>query len=550
MLRLDQSQTENAEENNEQGAGAGANSLARKNTDSSNFTMKYTKNEAVYLTKVDFAYHQASSRLLHYFVRILDLKNRLHLLRKVFFLEQSDWVSMFLTQAREELELPYGSVNLQRLESILDASFRSANLENVSEEFTCTLHTFRIEDACARLFNNTKAAGNAPIAQDLPAIRCFALKYTPQVVNTFTRGPGGSSTSTSNAGAAAANNSSTIWPLSLLFSKTALLRYQCIFRHLLYCKYVEQKLTEIWLMEQKMAGSQNQIFLGNRGYCLRMRMYDFVRNLLVLSFVEIIEPNFLQLMKNIEVAESVDELFEFHDLFLYKCLSETLLLFGGGSSSGSAFGSSGSANKASMLTAQQKRNTMFITVSKILSTCILFCNAVRDFIERFGGIHFENSYSKEDNRAALVSVLNNEHYGKMIMKFEQIFDHQISLLVSQAREVIHTQYEHFLTQLLMRLDYNEYYGGADDDNVGGSRHDGSADGSSGSGSGSHHTGSGKHHTGSQSHHTGSSRVNRNLGGSDQVLPEEERIVDGRRVGAGSSSENREHGLGSIDGRDL
>ena len=81
-------------------------------------------------------------------------------------------------------------------------------------------------------------------------------------------------------------------------------------------------------MEQKMAGSENQIFLGNRGYCLRMRMYDFVRNLLLLSFVEIIEPNFMQLMKNVmDVAESVDELFEFHDLFLYKCLTETLLLF-------------------------------------------------------------------------------------------------------------------------------------------------------------------------------------------------------------------------------
>ena len=98
-------------------------------------------------------------------------------------------------------------------------------------------------------------------------------------------------------------------------------------------------------MEQKMAGSENQIFLGNRGYCLRMRMYDFVRNLLLLSFVEIIEPNFMQLMKNVDIAESVVELFGFHDEFLSQCLTETLLLFGNSKDGGA------------------RMNTMFITVS-------------------------------------------------------------------------------------------------------------------------------------------------------------------------------------------
>ena len=65
-----------------------------------------------------------------------------------------------------------------------------------------------------------------------------------------------------------------------------------------------------------------------------------MRNLLALA-VESLEPNFQQLLKNIETAESVDDLIQFHDLYLYKCLSETLLLFDMGTGSASGAGAAG-----------------------------------------------------------------------------------------------------------------------------------------------------------------------------------------------------------------
>merc|ERR1712194_760026 len=99
--------------------------------------------------------------------------------------------------------------------------------------------------------------------------------------------------------------------------------------------------------------------------------------------------------------------------------------------------------------------------------------AVEDFIERFGGVQFRSQtftdqrplsptasssrYSaaiQENNRAALQSVLSNEHYKKMIAKFEKIFDAQLTTLLGQARDIVKTQHEHYLNNLLVRLDYS------------------------------------------------------------------------------------------------
>ena len=37
------------------------------------------------------------------------------------------------------------------------------------------------------------------------------------------------------------------WPLTLILSFKSITKYQLIFRHLLYCKYVERNLENLWL---------------------------------------------------------------------------------------------------------------------------------------------------------------------------------------------------------------------------------------------------------------------------------------------------------------
>jgi gamma-tubulin complex component 2 len=41
------------------------------------------------------------------------------------------------------------------------------------------------------------------------------------------------------------------WPLTLILSKKAINKYQLIFRHLLFCKYVEKCLENTWAKHQQ-----------------------------------------------------------------------------------------------------------------------------------------------------------------------------------------------------------------------------------------------------------------------------------------------------------
>ena len=41
------------------------------------------------------------------------------------------------------------------------------------------------------------------------------------------------------------------WPLTLILSHKSITKYQLIFRHLLFCKYVERSLETLWLTHQQ-----------------------------------------------------------------------------------------------------------------------------------------------------------------------------------------------------------------------------------------------------------------------------------------------------------
>ena len=79
------------------------------------------------------------------------------------------------------------------------------------------------------------------------------------------------------------------WPISIVLSKGALLRYQFLFRHLFFCRHVEQRLTEAWTAHQqcKELELREQLALS---WALRHRMLHFIRNLVYYMQVEVIEP--------------------------------------------------------------------------------------------------------------------------------------------------------------------------------------------------------------------------------------------------------------------
>lgn len=40
------------------------------------------------------------------------------------------------------------------------------------------------------------------------------------------------------------------WPLNLILSKARMVKYQVLFRHIFFCKYVERALCKTWSMQQ------------------------------------------------------------------------------------------------------------------------------------------------------------------------------------------------------------------------------------------------------------------------------------------------------------
>jgi gamma-tubulin complex component 2 len=117
------------------------------------------------------------------------------------------------------------------------------------------------------------------------------------------------------------------WPLTLILSFKSITKYQLIFRHLLFCKYVERSLENLWLTQQstkelKVLGIQQHAF------ALRHRMLHFCKNYIYYMTIEVLEPNFLKLKERLlngGDVQTIDDVMKAHDGFLDQCLKECLL---------------------------------------------------------------------------------------------------------------------------------------------------------------------------------------------------------------------------------
>ena len=114
------------------------------------------------------------------------------------------------------------------------------------------------------------------------------------------------------------------WPLNLIFSKKNIIKYKLLFRHLIRLKYVERSLCETWIIQQNFReiGLQQLLRLS---HFLRNMMLTFIQNLIYYFFNEIIEPQFMKLMKNLYNSSSMEEVMKYHDEFLDVCMKDCLL---------------------------------------------------------------------------------------------------------------------------------------------------------------------------------------------------------------------------------
>jgi gamma-tubulin complex component 2 len=366
---------------------------------------------------IEVAYRRASAALLGLFMSQrpdgLDLPGRL----------RGDWFGQFMDASVEELERNVAEVPLTRLEGLMDLAIRTSSVASDSyrDDISCSTHSFKIEDACKRMSKGQSlpneepdedadgahgpskmppqaaavaAADGAGITEN-SGVRCFTLKYR------------------------------TCWPVSIIFSKALMLKYQVIFRHLLFCRYVERKLVEVWTDHQFTKDLGIDSF--SRSFSLRQRMLHFCRDYIYYASVEVLEPQSHRFLASIEQAETIDEVIKSHEKFLNTCLRELLLT---------------------------ERDVLYRHLSKVLNTCLTFAFNLHNALLRFAK---PGSSAKGEMRAACLAFVQQGNHATLVHKFRGIFESQMQGFLHQIRQESTNQYEHFLSNMLTRLDYNDFY---------------------------------------------------------------------------------------------
>ncbi|KAJ3707976.1 hypothetical protein LUZ61_011681 [Rhynchospora tenuis] len=261
-----------------------------------------------YLERIKAAYDFASGELLTLIKNKYDLIGKLRSLKRYLLVDQGDFLVHFMDIAREELSKSPKEVSAEKLQSLLDLALRmtAAASDPCHEELTCCVEKVSLQKTLATLKDlpgpvsggNDAAIEDPELAEPLniTGLETFSLSYKVQ------------------------------WPLSLVISRKALTKYQMIFRLLFHCKHVSRQLCTAWQLHQ---GFRACKILGtpiSRSSILCRSMLKFIDSLLHYLTFEVLEPNWHMMHDRLLTAKSIDEVIEFHDLFLHKCLKECLLL--------------------------------------------------------------------------------------------------------------------------------------------------------------------------------------------------------------------------------
>ncbi|CEM15037.1 unnamed protein product [Vitrella brassicaformis CCMP3155] len=431
--------------------------------------IKYTNQFATYTELVEAAYEWASMSLVEFCWRQLDLKGRLLSVKHFFLLDKADFFYQFLEAANDELEKSVSCVALSKLESLLDLAIRTSSTANdpYRDSITCTLRPYMYLNACNYLASSDKgkhptalqpSVADPPVAPPpapAPVPPAAAPKPLPAFLFSDTV-PATSSTAIPDPKQQAPSYGfhafsiryTAEWPLNLLFTRVSMLKYELIFRHLLFCKFVERKLCDVWQDHQHTKELNLHNALLN-SYFTRQRMLHFCRNYVYYFTVEVLEPQWHQFMSELQTVRSFDEVLERHERFLDNCLKESLL------------------TEASVLVK---------SLSKILTSCSLFAQNLWRFSTKFrgsdtgpkgslageDGVLGGNSWERRTARMQLrgenlSKMMSEKKYFRMVQKFEKTFDKHLRDFLQHLVTHSRSKYEHHLVNLLTRIDFNSFY---------------------------------------------------------------------------------------------
>ncbi|KAI4369623.1 hypothetical protein MLD38_018046 [Melastoma candidum] len=245
-----------------------------------------------YLECIKSAYDFASSELLNLIKEKYDLMGKLRSIKHYLLIDQGDFLVHFMDIARDELVKKFDEISTEKLQSLLDLALRTtaAAADPCHEDLMCCVER-------STLLKRLGVDGNdleEPLS--ITGLDTFSLSYR---VN---------------------------WPLSIVISKKSLTKYQLIFRFLFHCKHVERQLCGAWQVHQGVRALNVSGTAISRSSLLCRSMLKFINSLLHYLTFEVLEPNWHVMHNKLQTAKSVDEVIQYHDYFLEKCLRECLLL--------------------------------------------------------------------------------------------------------------------------------------------------------------------------------------------------------------------------------
>ncbi|OVA04342.1 Spc97/Spc98 [Macleaya cordata] len=256
-----------------------------------------------YLECIKAAYDFASGELLNLIKEKYDLMGKLRSIKHYFLLDQGDFLVHFMDIARDELAKRLDEISVEKLQSLLDLALRTtaASADPCHEDLTCCVERTSL---LKRLGTLKDLEINKPISDSndleepvsITGLETFSLSYKVR------------------------------WPLSLVISRKALTKYQLIFRFLFHCKHVNRQLCGAWQIHQGIRAVNTRGTIISRSSLLCRSMLKFINSLLHYLTFEVLEPNWHVMHGRLQTAKSIDEVIQYHDFFLQKCLKECLLL--------------------------------------------------------------------------------------------------------------------------------------------------------------------------------------------------------------------------------
>ncbi|KAI1386258.1 Spc98 family-domain-containing protein [Hypoxylon trugodes] len=282
-----------------------------------------------FLDNVNSAYAHANESLMKLLLTTHALPARLRSLKHYFFLDPSDYFTYFMELSASELRKPVKSVNIVKLQSLLDLVLRQpgsiVSMDPFKEDVHIEMNEIGLISMLQRVVNITgieqgealQPPTNQPIESDKNAVGFTSLQLDYTVP----------------------------FPVSLVISRKTVWRYQALFRYLLSLRYLESQLSTTWQTHNtgvvwchKSSARRLEIW-KRRVWTLRARMVVFVQQLLYFCTLEVIEPNWQSLMSRLRAKDgsldgsgkpdrTVDELMQDHVDFLDTCLKGCMLTNG------------------------------------------------------------------------------------------------------------------------------------------------------------------------------------------------------------------------------